>query len=271
MRQLISGAETVGAKIKAKEEAEELAKPCYDILDTSFPDGLVDNIKTLWKDKGVQKAYRHQSEFQLYDSAKYFFDEIDRVSAPDYVPSTEDILRVRVKTTGITEIEFTLEETKFLVVDVGGQRNERRKWIHCFDDVDAVLFLVSLSEYDLMCFEDSTTNRMEESIKIFSETINSPSFENTPFILFLNKDDLFKEKIKRVPLTVCFPDYEEPEDESEKEDAARNYIKEQLLKESKNTQRTIVTHVICATNTDLVKKIFDSIKSIIIKQVISTV
>lgn len=269
IRALITGAETIGAKVKAKESSEVVMQPEYDILSNSFPDELVDHIKKLWKDKGIQKAYAHRSEFQLYDSAKYFFDEIDRIADSGYLPTTEDVLRVRVKTTGISEIEFKLGETNFLVVDVGGQRNERRKWIHCFDNVNAILFLVSLSEYDLVCFEDSTTNRMEESIKIFSETVNNPSFENISFILFLNKNDLFVEKIHDKSLTVCFPEYEAPDDEDELEEHARNYIKEQFLKESKNTQRTIVTHVICATDTDLVKRIFDSVKNIIIKQVLS--
>lgn len=36
---------------------------------------------------------------------------------------------------------------RYSLVDVGGQRSERRKWMHCFDDVKAVIFLVGLSGY----------------------------------------------------------------------------------------------------------------------------
>ena len=43
------------------------------------------------------------------------------------------------------------------VVDVGGQRSERRKWIQCFDDVRAVLFVCALSGYDMTLFEDGKT------------------------------------------------------------------------------------------------------------------
>ena len=43
------------------------------------------------------------------------------------------------------------------LVDVGGQRSERRKWIQCFDDVKAVLFVAALSGYDMTLFEDGTT------------------------------------------------------------------------------------------------------------------
>lgn len=45
------------------------------------------------------------------------------------------------------------------MVDVGGQKSERRKWIQCFDNVDAVLFIVSLVEYDQISEEDGGINR----------------------------------------------------------------------------------------------------------------
>jgi len=38
--------------------------------------------------------------------------------------------------------------------DIGGQRSERKKWIHCFEGVTAIIFLVALSEYDLSLAED---------------------------------------------------------------------------------------------------------------------
>jgi guanine nucleotide-binding protein subunit alpha len=49
---------------------------------------------------------RRSREFQLNDSAVYYFNSIDRMAAPDYLPTDQDILRSRVKTTGITETTF---------------------------------------------------------------------------------------------------------------------------------------------------------------------
>lgn len=89
----------------------------------------------------------------------------------------------------------------------GGQRSERKKWMHCFQDVTAVIFCVALSEYDLKLQEDDTTNRMMESIKLFKDICNSKWFTQTSMILFLNKKDLFAEKIKQVDLRVVFPEY----------------------------------------------------------------
>lgn len=74
----------------------------------------------------------------------------------DYAPSDQDILRSRVKTTGINEITFQVDAVLYKVFDVGGQRSERRKWIHCFDNLQAVVFMVSMSEYDQVLREDET-------------------------------------------------------------------------------------------------------------------
>lgn len=91
--------------------------------------------------------------------------------------------------------------------DVGGQRSERKKWIHCFEGVTAIIFCVALSGYDLVLAEDEEMNRMIESMKLFDSICNSKWFVETSIILFLNKKDLFEEKIARSPLTICFPEY----------------------------------------------------------------
>lgn len=74
--------------------------------------------------------------------------------APNYVPDDQDILRSRLKTTGITETVFDLGSLTYRMFDVGGQRSERKKWIHCFENVTALLFLVAVSGYDQCLVED---------------------------------------------------------------------------------------------------------------------
>ena len=103
-----------------------------------------------------------------------YLSDIDRIANPEYLPNQQDILRVRVPTTGIIEYPFDLDSIIFRyfcsvccialkltnrclvlhrMVDVGGQRSERRKWIHCFENVTSIIFLVALSEYDQILFE----------------------------------------------------------------------------------------------------------------------
>ena len=100
------------------------------------------------------------------------------------------------------EEKYVIDGVQFTMFDVGGQRNERKKWIHAFDNVTAVIFVAAISEYDQVLYEDSQTNRIDEAIKLFDEICNSSWFSKTSMILFLNKSDLFKAKLKHVPLRV---------------------------------------------------------------------
>jgi hypothetical protein len=123
----------------------------------------------------------------------------------------------RIRTTGIvvSNLEHKIEQENkedpdrlhFQVVDVGGQRNERKKWIHCFDDVKAILFIDNLAGYNQVLFEDSSKNRMHESLELFNKVTYNKIFENTPIFLFLNKKDLFEAMIKEVDMNQAFPDY----------------------------------------------------------------
>ena len=121
-----------------------------------LPRDVSDAVRGLWKDPGVKEAVSRSREFQLNDSAVYYFNSIDRMSSHGYMPTDQDILRSRVKTTGITETTFKVGELTYKLFDVGGQRSERKKWIHCFENVTALVFLVSLSEYDQMLYEDES-------------------------------------------------------------------------------------------------------------------
>ena len=65
-------------------------------------------------------------------------------------------LKTSVPTTGILEYPFDLDSIIFRMVDVGGQRSERRRWIHCFENVTSIMFLVALSEYDQIWWRRTT-------------------------------------------------------------------------------------------------------------------
>ena len=137
-----------------------------------------------------------------------YFDSIDRIAQPDYTPNDQDVLRSRVKTTGITETTFIIGDLTYRMFDVGGQRSERKKWIHCFENVTTILFLVAISEYDQLLFEDETVNRMQEALTLFDSICNSRWFVKTSIILFLNKIDRFREKLPVSPMKHYFSDYE---------------------------------------------------------------
>ncbi|KAJ0324734.1 hypothetical protein Brms1b_000960 [Colletotrichum noveboracense] len=130
-----------------------------------------------------------------------------RIVVPDYLPNEMDVLRARTKTTGIYETRFQMGQLSIHMFDVGGQRSERKKWIHCFENVTSIIFCVALSEYDQVLLEESSQNRMMESLLLFDSVVNSRWFMRTSIILFLNKVDIFKQKLGRSPLGNYFPDY----------------------------------------------------------------
>ncbi|ETO00839.1 hypothetical protein RFI_36601, partial [Reticulomyxa filosa] len=179
------------------------------------------HIKTLWADDAIKKAFCNRTNLGIVDSCPYFFDNIERIGVNDYEPTEEDILLARIPTTGtiqnicvcvcgggagggkkkkkkkgIRESTFKVEDNAFDLFDVGGQRSERSKWIHCFDNVNAVLFVASLNCYDQNLFEDEDVNAMDESLGLFNEVINSRYFKKRQTILLRHFDNANMRLIK---------------------------------------------------------------------------
>ncbi|KAH8720423.1 Guanine nucleotide-binding protein subunit alpha [Beauveria bassiana] len=219
-------------------------------------------IEALWKDRGVQECFKRSREYQLNDSARYYFDNITRIAAPDYMPNDQDVLRSRVKTTGITETTFIIGDLTYRMFDVGGQRSERKKWIHCFENVTTILFLVAISEYDQLLFEDETVNRMQEALTLFDSICNSRWFTKTSIILFLNKIDRFKEKLPVSPMKNYFPDYEGGDDYA----AACDYILNRFVSLNQHENKQIYTHFTCATDTTQIRFVMAAVNDIIIQE-----
>jgi guanine nucleotide-binding protein subunit alpha len=165
------------------------------------------------------------------------------------MPDDQDVLRSRVKTTGITETTFIIGDLTYRMFDVGGQRSERKKWIHCFENVTTILFLVAISEYDQLLFEDETVNRMQEALTLFDSICNSRWFIKTSIILFLNKIDRFKEKLPVSPMKNYFPDYEGGEDYGQ----ACDYILNRFVSLNQHETKQIYTHFTCATDTTQIR------------------
>jgi len=198
-------------------------------------------ITTLWNQRDFQDVFKlYANEFP--PSTTYFIDAAERICKSDFVPTEQDILMVERKTIGACIMELKLENLLLRVVDVGGQRKERRKWVHFFEGVTAVVFCVSLTEYDEQ--EDPTTNRMKESLQLFGDMLKNETLKGASVVLFLNKKDLFREKIKETNITKAFPLYTGAQDYDE----AVEYIQQQFVGMNTNPARDIFCHTTSAVD-----------------------
>jgi len=222
---------------------------------------IAEDIEFLWKDPSIMKVWSRRSEYWFLDATPYYIENLTRFMEDGYIPTEEDIIMTRVRTTGIAQTELDEGPVHFRVVDVGGQRNERKKWIHCFDDVKALLFVVNLAGYDQVMFEDPSMNRMKESLNLFSQICNNPVFGGIPIFLCLNKKDIFEQMIQTVSLTKCFEDYSGGNDVN----TALQFIQGQFQSKVKDN-REIHTYFIAARFKKDVKYTWEEVKKRLLEE-----
>jgi len=234
----------------------------------AFTPQLASEIDCLWCHKAIEATFQVRSKSHIMDNTPYFMKKVAEIAKDDYVPSFEDYVRVRHRTTGIIHSQFdiTYDGTPWIirVTDVGGQRTERRKWIACFAGVHAVIYVMSLSAYDQVLFEDHQTRCWDEDLDLFAKTVQHKAFHSTDFIVFLNKHDLFEKKIARV----AFTEYDASFDAKKKHDgkAVIEYVKGAFTqrfygeKPAKNSPRVVHFHVTCATATDNIETVMGIIQ-----------
>ncbi|KAF3992969.1 hypothetical protein FT663_00342 [Candidozyma haemuli var. vulneris] len=229
--------------------------------EEQFNPSVAAKIKTVYNFKEVHDFMeREQGKFYLIDSTDYMLSNVERIAAPDYVPNQSDILRTRKKTSGIFDFRFQMSGVNMHMFDVGGQRSERKKWIHCFDNVTLIIFCVALSEYDQALLEEDSQNRLEESLTLFDSVVNSRWFSRTSIVLFLNKIDVFAKKLPFSPLENYFPDYNGGDNINK----AVKYILWRFTQVNRSGLN-IYPHVTQATDTSNIQLVFAAVKETILE------
>lgn len=218
-----------------------------------------------------------------------------RISNVEYIPSSEDILHSRKITTGITQISFRVSipksmgggEQEFRMYDVGGQRDQRNKWIQVFEGIQAVLFLISCSEFDQNLREDPTQNRLQEALKLFRAVWQNRFLASAGLIVFLNKYDIMERKIRAGKHIVdYFPEYEDfckrPQQDNcfDESDWTKLFIKQKLVditqepfkRHSRNqvdlgtSERECYYHFTVATDTGCIRDVFCDVQKMILSE-----
>lgn len=216
-----------------------------------------DHMKKLWESEPIQSQWEnHRQELQLPDGLCRLFKRMHIICQPSYVPTHEDILSVRKRTTGIIEASIQVDGDPYTIIDVGGQRNERRKWLHAFEDVDCIIFVAALTNFCQNMFEDPDKNRLEDSLELFDKIIHQDIFMKKDIYLFLNKNDIFQEIIQKMDLHDYYDDYKGA---AFSVADASSFFTDMFLSINKSSERKIHIFHTNAMSTTCVQHVFTSV------------
>eukprot|EP00475_Leptophrys_vorax_P038065 TRINITY_DN6643_c0_g1_i1.p1 TRINITY_DN6643_c0_g1~~TRINITY_DN6643_c0_g1_i1.p1 ORF type:complete len:271 (-),score=79.59 TRINITY_DN6643_c0_g1_i1:120-932(-) len=134
--------------------------------------------------------------------------QVRKLADENYMPTEDEILRCEcMRTTGILSESVAFGDCIVELYDVGGQRNQRKKWIHLFDSLHLIIFCVDISAYNQKLFEDGETNRMAESIETFKAVVETGYIRHVPILVLLTKAEVFEEKFSADEMVTNFPNF----------------------------------------------------------------
>ena len=133
---------------------------------------------------------------------------------------------------GIVETWVRRKTLSICLIEMGGQQSEKKRWLRCFEGVDMVIFVAAMSEYDQTLKEDPAVNCLQESLNCFESVCNNTCLWGTAMMLFLNKEDVLEQKLKHIPLKVCFSHYNGSQDKIE----ATTFLAKEFDKRNKNSK-----------------------------------
>jgi GTPase SAR1 family protein len=200
-------------------------------------------ITAVWALPTFKSALTERSKSHIMDNTPWLFERIDEFADPAFAGSFEAYVRLRDRTTGGITRTFTIDlrgsEWLFLVTDVGGQKAERKKWLAFFSDVNAVLYVIAMSAFDQVTFEDHTMSVLDDSFELFENTVVSAHFAKTDWVVFLNKSDVFDEKVANgVDFRVYEADF--PAEHAADRGAVSEYFKKRFTKSWEKTNKVIL-------------------------------
>ncbi|KAI0318862.1 G-protein alpha subunit [Amylostereum chailletii] len=232
-----------------------------------------DHVVELWQHPAV-KALIRLRKLRLEESAAFFMDEVRRLAEADYLPSTEDILHVRLQTLGVTEHSFDIDfgggHYNWLLYDVGGARGQRHAWVPYFDDATAVIFLAPISAFDQYLEEDPRTNRIDDSLQLFTAICTNKLLKSSSVVLMLNKTDLLKKKLASgIQVKKYITSYGE---RANKYEDVADYFRahfSQVHKRKGQSRQTLYTHFTSMLDIRATQKIIVDVNEAIIKVYLS--
>ncbi|KAH8108054.1 G-alpha-domain-containing protein [Cristinia sonorae] len=218
------------------------------------------DIAAIWSNKDVRECLSNQA-IELDSQAVYFLDEAQRISAADYCPTDDDILRARLETVGVEEHSIVFENVdrgqEWIWYDIEGTRSSRAAWVPYFDDVHIVMFVCSIANFDDELDELSGNNFME-CLRLWKSICENKLLANTTFFLFLNKWDLLEKKLKSGTFFGAYvPEFGHRSNDWQ---SVANFYREKYLtihRDFSPQSRLLQVHITCAIDTIAMRGILE--------------
>jgi len=234
---LVQIAKDQAEKGNGKPVDEEAAKIVDEVDEGQPPDQeAIDAISKLWESGVLEDAFKENTANPvtwLPDHALYYIGQIKTFCDPKFVPTHSQMLLTRSLTVGVNNVAFsddvdgaylmahcpvaaqmlgseeigTACKLNWEVIDVGGQRGERRKWMNTLTDALGLIFTFGLSEYAQVLYEDPDTIRMQESLDLFDKWANHQDFARKPVVIAFTKKDIYFKNFDLIKFQKFFTDF----------------------------------------------------------------
>eukprot|EP01083_Nonionella_stella_P174248 603532_1 len=169
------------------------------------PDHL-ESIKSIIKN--VYQMHTQRLMKLLPKTTLTYLEKIDQIMSVSYTITIDDIM-ADYSHTGLHEMCWFIKDNEFKVIDIGSYPCNITSYIHLFDNVHVVVYMLSLADF---CSNTTTKNgvvinAMLHSLQHFTDIVQTKKLQNCEWILFMSKEDIFREKLKEgVSLSECFGD-----------------------------------------------------------------
>ncbi|KAF9028177.1 G-alpha-domain-containing protein [Hymenopellis radicata] len=241
-----------------------------------------DDIATLWSDGEVQATLTDRA-ISLKHQPGFFLDDIKRITEENYIPTSKDILRARVRTIGPEEHRIPMDSSRlqiaatenqgkqWIIYDVGGSRSQRVKWAQFFDDVTAIIFLAPISAFNQVLAEDISVNRLADSFKLWKMICSSKLLVTVDLILFLNKMDILDSHLKSgIQFNRYVPNYKDKPNDSEHVAKYLLDVFTALHNQCTPKKRKVHTHLTTAVDTTSTAVVITQIQELLLVKTLAS-
>jgi len=263
MQELIKQCAKLEVPLEEKSLKHSRAIMALSVSEDIRDDQFHKRILALWADTSIQQIFldRHRYQLSCVAHMDYLVDNVERFAKPGFIPTNEDILYARQRTAGSSRTVIKKDKITWEMIDCGGQTGERKKWeVIINEGLTAMIFFIGLDEYNMVSAEDKNLTKMDVARSVFSEVANSDATRGVTKLLFLNKEDLFKEKmankVQFAEFQKAFPEYTEDNDP----ETAAQFVAKKFQSEIADENEHVHHHVICALDTNAMSVVFEAVK-----------